>query len=145
MKKNKSQQDVFMDDINFEIKCRKYLVKRLEVLRRDIEKTVSKEKAVRENRIKKLCEYEDTDQAQEAYAYGDITLEEYDAICDVLEKGTKFAESKTPKSAALEILIDFMLCQNREIKDFEWELKSPEERERIEKSNAEFRASHGLN
>lgn len=134
-----------MDDITFEIKCRKYLVKRLGVLRRDIEKTVAKEKAVRESRVKELCEYEDIDQAQEAYAYGNITLEEYDAIRDVLEKGIQFAESKTPKSAALEILIDFMVRQNREIQDFEWELKTPEERERIEKFNAEFRANHGLN
>jgi len=133
------------DDLQFEIKCRQYLVKRLGVLRRDIEKTVAKDKARRESRVEELCEYKDFDQAQEAYAYGDISFEEYDAIRVVLETGADFAESKTPKSAALEILIDFMMRQNREIKDFEWELKTPEERERIEKYNTEFRASHGLN
>jgi len=133
------------DDIIFEIKCREYLVKRLGVLRRDIEKTVAKEMAKRESRVEELCEYKDFDQAQEAYAYGDISFEEYDAIRVALETGADFAESKTPKSAALEILIDFMERQKREIRDFEWELKTPEERERIEKSNAEFRASRRSN
>jgi len=134
-----------MDDIAFEIKCRQYLVKRLGILKRDLEKTVAKEQEVRKARIKELCEYEDAEQAQEAYGNADITLEEYNAVRDVLEKGAKFAESKTPKFAALEILVDFMVRQNREIRDFEWELKTPEERERIEKFNAEFRASHGSN
>lgn len=128
-----------LDDLQFEIKCRQYLVKRLGVLKRDIEKTVAKEKESQKSRIEKLCEYEDVGQAQEAYAYGDISLEEYDEIRDFLEKAIVFSESKTPKQAALEILKDFMVHQKREIQDFEWELKTPEERERIERSNAEFK------
>lgn len=131
-------------DLQFEIKCREYLVKRLGVLRRDIEKTVAKEKEVREKRKNKLCEYETIEQAQEAYGYGDITLEEYDEIYEVLEKAVGFAEVKTPKAAALEILLEFMGRQKSEIRDFEWELKTPEEQERIIKSQEEFRREHGL-
>lgn len=135
-----------MDDNTFEIRCRKYLLKRLETLEKDIEKTVLKEKEARKEQIEKMCAYKDTDDAAEAYGFGEITEEEYQEICDALEEGAAFVEfTKTPKAAALEILHDFMRRQKREIADFEWSLKSPEEQEAIRKENAEFRAAHGLN
>lgn len=135
-----------MDDNVFEIRCRKYLVKRLETLEKDIKKTVSKEKEARKEQIKKMCAYRDTDEVAEAYGYGDITEKEYQEVCDVLEKGAAFVEfTRTPKAAALEILHDFLWRQKREIADFEWSLKSPKEQEEIRKENAKFRVAHGLN
>lgn len=134
-----------MHDNEFEVKCRKYLLKRLGVLERDIEKVVEKEKYGRKKQIEELCKYKNTDEAQEAYGYEEITDEEFREICDVLEKGAAFVEfTKTPKAAALEILHDFMHRQERDIADFEWEMKSPEEQEQIWKANEEFREAHGL-
>lgn len=131
--------------VEFEIKCRKYLVNRLETLRKDIEKTVNKEKEGRKARVEKLCEYKDSYEASEAYGYGDITEDEYREILEHLEEGADFVEfTKTPKAAALEILREFMQRQKQEINDFEWEMKSPEERERILKERAEWRTAHGL-
>ena len=135
-----------MDDNEFEIRCRRYLVKRLAVLKNDIEKTVAKEKEARKTQIERLCRFKDMDEAVEAYGYGDITEDEYQEVCDALEKGAAFVEfTKTPKAASLEILKDFIRRQEREIDDFEWSMKSPEEQARIQKENAEFRAAHGLN
>lgn len=141
-----------MDDMQFEIKCRQYLIKRLSVLEKDIEKTVekekakrAKEKAKRANRVARLTAYEDSDQAQEAYAYGDISQEEFEEICGVLEENAKFIMlTRTPKVAALEMLKEFMYRMKSDIKSFEWEMKSPEERERILKEQEEFRRKHGL-
>lgn len=135
-----------MDDMQFEIKCRQYLIKRLSVLEKDIEKTVEKEKAKRAARVAHLTAYEDSDQAQEAYAYGDISQEEFEEICCVLEANAKFVMlTRTPKVAALEMLQEFMYRMKSDIKSFEWEMKSPEERDRILKEREEFRRKHGLN
>ena len=135
-----------MEDYTFEIRCRKYLVKRLTVLKDAIEKTVDKEKEARKAQIERLCKFKDTDEAANAYGYGDITEEEYQEVCAALEEGAAFVEfTKTPKAAALEILKEFMDHQEREIADFEWSMKSPEEQERIRKKNEEFLAAHGLN
>lgn len=135
-----------MEDLTFEIRCRKYLVKRLTVLKNDIEKTVAKEKEARKAQIERLCKFKDTDEATEAYGYCDITAEEYQEVCDALEKGAAFVEfTKTPKAAALEILKDFMVRQKQEIVDLEWSMKSPKEQERIRKENEEYRITHKLN
>ena len=132
-----------MDDITFEIKCRQYLIKRLGVLERDMNKIVDKEKEKRKTQIHKLCKYKDLDEAAEAYGYDDITDVEYQEICDTIENESDFVEhTKTPKAAAVEILHDFMEKQNREINDLEWSTKSYEEQERIKKSNAMLRETH---
>jgi len=131
--------------MKFEVKCREYLVKRLSVLEKDIEQTVQKEKARRTSRVEELTAYKDTDEAAEAYGYGDITEEEYMEICSVLTDGADFVEfTLTPKAAALEILREFMHRQKSEIQSFEWEMKSPEEQNRILKDREEFRKKHGL-
>lgn len=134
-----------MDDNTFEVKCRKYLLKRLGVLERDIKKTVSKEKAARKTQVERLCKYKDSDEAAEAYGYCDITEEEYVEVLAHLEEGAAFVEfTKTPKAAALEILHDFMTRQESEIASLEWMIKSPEEQADILKANAEFRERHKL-
>ena len=100
----------------------------------------------RKAQIERLCKFKDTDEAAEAYGYGDITAEEYQEVCDALEKGAAFVEfTKTPKAAALEILKDFMVRQKHEIVDLEWSMKSPKEQERIRKENEEYRITHRLN
>lgn len=135
-----------MDDVQFEVKCRQYLVKRLSVLEKDIEHTVAKEKSKRAAKVEKLAAYKNSDEAAEAYGYGDITSEEFEEICSVLEENANFVEfTKTPKLAALEMLKEFLWRLKSDIKSFEWEMKSPEEQSRILKEREEFRRKHGLN
>lgn len=133
-----------MEDFSFDIKCRKYLTKRLGTLLRDIEKTVQKEKGVRADRVKTLTAYQDLGDAQDAFGYGEITEGEYDEIRDVLATGADFIESITPKSAALDMLKEYIGRLKSDIHSLEWEMRPPEEQERILKAQTEFREKHGL-
>ena len=129
--------------MKFEIKCSKYLIRRLETLRKDIQKQVDKETEARIKRHLELCQYKNFEEAQEAYGADLISYEEYSKIMDMLEKGEETAEPvKTVRSAAVEELSKYISDLKCLIQDLEWALKTPEEQERIRKSNKEFIEKH---
>lgn len=125
--------------MEFEIKCSKYLIRRLETLRRDIQKQVDKETEARIKRHLELCQYKTFEEAQEAYGADLISYEEYSKILDMLEKGEEIEESvKTIRSAAVEELSRYISDLKRNVRDFVWAMMTPEEQEIIRKSNEEF-------
>ncbi|MCI7099535.1 MAG: hypothetical protein MR966_11695, partial [Lachnospiraceae bacterium] len=63
--------------MKFEIKCSKYLIRRLETLQKDIQKQVDKETEARIKRHMELCQYKTFEEAQEAYGADLISYEEY--------------------------------------------------------------------
>lgn len=68
-------------DLKVEIAISKIVVKELEKIVNKYEKQVDKEK----EKDKKLQQYEDLEQAMEAYGYGDITAKEFQKIQDYFE------------------------------------------------------------
>jgi len=117
-----------------EIKSRKELLKRLSYPLEQLRRADEKEEDQRAKQAIMLSEYESVEDAQEAYGYGHITEAEYDLITDIFE-GAENAERLTPVSLALKILMEFMGQMQREIRSIEWEMLSPEERERIARAN----------
>ncbi|MCI7099849.1 MAG: hypothetical protein MR966_13320, partial [Lachnospiraceae bacterium] len=68
---------------------------------------------------------------------------EYSKIMDMLEKGEEIEESvRTIRSAAVEELSRYIADLKRDVRDLEWDMKTPEEQERIRKSNKEFIEKH---
>lgn len=129
--------------MKFEIKCSKYLIRRLETLQKDIRKQVDKETEARIKRHMELCQYKTFEEAQEAYGADLISYEEYSKIMDMLEKGEEIEESvRTIRSAAVEELSRYIADFKRDVRDLEWYMKTPEEQERIRKSNKEFIEKH---
>lgn len=129
--------------IEFEIKCSKYLIRRLETLHRDIQKQVDKETEARIKRHLGLCQYKTFEEAQEAYGADLISYEEYCKVQDMLEKGEEIEESvRTIRSAAVEELSRYIADLKRDVRDLEWSTKTPEEQDRIRKSNKEFIEKH---
>ena len=125
--------------MKFEIKCSKYLIRRLETLRKDIQKQVDKETEARIKRHLELCQYKTFEEAQEAYGEDLISYEEYCKVQDMLEKAEETEEPvKTIRSAAVEELSRYISDLKRDMRDLEWAMKTPEEQERIRKSNEEF-------
>lgn len=129
--------------IKFEIKCSKYLIRRLETLRKDIQKQVDKETEARIKRHMELCQYKTFEEAQEAYGADLISDEEYHQVMDILEKAEETEEPvKTIRSAAVEELSRYISDLKRNVRDLEWDMLTPEEQERIRKANKVFMEKH---
>lgn len=129
--------------MKFEIKCCKYLIRRLETLRKDIQKQVDKETEARIKRHMELCQYKTFEEAQEAYGADLISDEEYHQVMDILEKAEETEEPvKTIRSAAVEELSRYISDLKRNVRDLEWDMLTPEEQERIRKANKVFMEKH---
>lgn len=129
--------------MKFEIKCCKYLIRRLETLRKDIQKQVDKETEARIKRHMELCQYKTFEEAQEAYGADLISDKEYHQVMDMLEKAEETEEPvKTIRSAAVEELSRYISDLKRDVRDLEWDMLTPEEQERIRKANKVFMEKH---
>lgn len=129
--------------MKFEIKCCKYLIRRLETLRKDIQKQVDKETEARIKRHMELCQYKPFEEAQEAYGADLISDKEYHQVMDMLEKAEETEEPvKTIRSAAVEELSRYISDLKRDVRDLEWDMLTPEEQERIRKANKVFMEKH---
>lgn len=124
-------------DARFEIRVRKLALKRLAVPLKQAIAAGEKARAVRIERLQKLSDYKSFDEAQEAYGYGAITEQEFDAICASLERQEELKEERSAEECAAEILHEFIQRLTREIAHFEFELLPQEEREKILKRNLE--------
>lgn len=126
-----------LNDTDFEVKCRGYLLKRLETLRKSIRATTEKEREAHAEKTRQLAQYEDFDDLQDAYGNGLVSAEEFDRARDLLKSIDR--HELTPKMAALEMLTDFMRLLRSDIKSLEWERLPEEEKERIHQSNEAYR------
>jgi hypothetical protein len=127
---------VAMDaDIQFEIDCRKLLLKKLEPTMKRLRAADATEKASREVRKTQILgSYESVEEAHDAFGYGYITEAEYKAIAN----GVEAPAVKSVESVAFEILNDFVTGLKQEIKDFKWEALPQAERDRIRESNEQY-------
>lgn len=127
--------------ITLELKGRKELLRRLQHPTRLIDAAAKKEKDKRTARIEKARQFKDYHDAQDAYGFGCITEEEFDAVVEALELGEEYIEKeKSPVEVAAEILADFVRLQLSEIHGLEWDLLPEKEKERIRKQNEEILA-----
>jgi hypothetical protein len=127
-------------NLELEIKARKEVIKRLTYPIAQLVKADAKERAKRKERAAALSEYKTIVEAQDAYGYGIITDDEYDAICEAIESGEKYVEeTMTPVNLALKILRDFTRQMESEIRSLEFELLPPEEQAKRRADSEEIR------
>lgn len=114
-----------------EIRSRKLVLKRLEYPLSLAVAAAEKEKTARLKRLDELGQYKDFRDAQDAYGFGVITEEEYDAVLDFLENKEKMEAVKSPEEHAADILQEFVLKIQRDIAGFGFELLPRREQEKI--------------
>lgn len=130
------------EELNFEIKARKELLRRLEHPRKLLKAAAQKEYDKRQTLVNHE-EYASVDEAHEAYGYGYITEAEFDAIREAFEKGQDYVENTTtPVEAANRLLIEFAVRLEREVRSFEFDLLPAAEQDRIRKESEERRARY---
>lgn len=123
-------------DYEFEIACRQMVVDRLARTLSKLKKDAEAERAAVIARQAELREmYPTEDDAHEAWGYGYITEDEYRTIAGQLAD----ADKPTVTSAARDILCDVLARMRQEIRDLKWEALPEAERERIRKSNADYK------
>lgn len=126
------------NDIAFEIRWRKALIKKLIPFAEKFSKRAENQRTKQIDRQSELRSlYPTEEEAHEAFGYGNITEDEYLQIAEDLA----IPDKPTNDSAARDELYDLISRLKREVKDFEWELLPEREREAIKVANAEFRNS----
>lgn len=96
-----------------------------------------KKKLARLKRLEELGRFKDARDAQDAYGFGCITEEEYDAVLDFLEHKEEMKSVKSPEEHAADILQEFAFKLRQDIAGFEFELLPPKEQERIRQERFE--------
>lgn len=108
--------------------CR-LLIKKLEPVKRSLEKTVEREKAKRAERTAVLSEYKTEQDIQDAFGYDLITDNERRQLIEMLETGEKYVDdTQTKASVALHFLRDIISRLYKQVSSFEFELLPPEEK-----------------
>lgn len=129
------------EDLKMEIRARKELIKRLQFPLKLINEAARKEKDKRAERIENARQYKNYRDAQDAYGWGIITEEEFDAIVEAMELGDEYVENTTtPVEVAARMLKKYVLLLNHEKASFEFDILPPEEKERLRKKNEEIMA-----
>jgi hypothetical protein len=121
-----------------EIAARKLVMKRLRSPLEHAQALAEKVKAARIKRIEELSEYKSYYEAQEAYGFGAITEEEFDAIVDFLENNEQLKEQISVEEHAAAILAGFVNGLSREIAGLEFELLPPKKQQEIRDKNYEL-------
>lgn len=127
------------DDLKMEIKARDELIKRLQFPLKLIREAARKEKDKRAAKIEKASQYRNYEDAQDAYGWGIITEEEFDAIVKAMELGEEYVENTTtPVEVAARMLEKYVGLLHHEKSSFEFDILPPEEKERLRKKNEEI-------
>lgn len=122
--------------IRLEIRARKIVLNRLESPLKWAKVAGEKKKAARAERWAAASVYGSYEEAQEAYGCGCITQEEFWEITDILEEGQEHIDNAiSPEEAAADILQEIVARIQKEIHDFEWDLLTEKEKQRIRAEN----------
>lgn len=123
-----------------EIDARNELIKRLRHPLKLLVEASKKEKQKRAQAYQQtLGTYKTEKEAHEAYGYGFITSEEYDQICEIIEKGAEFVENnKSAIEYAEAILRDYVNKLKLEVASIASDALPHEAQELICKSNEEL-------
>jgi hypothetical protein len=123
----------------FEIEWRKLLIKRLENPLKLLQAAQGNETQKAIEKTSKLVKFDSYEDAQEAYGYGDITMDELDRIKDMFD-GAENKPEQTSIGAATDELFHIISRLRSDVRSFEWTLLPDEEKERIERASEERHA-----
>jgi hypothetical protein len=141
MRKMTDKEKQEREALRLEIRARKELLRRLQFPLELIDKAAKKEKDKRIARIESARQYADYNDAQDAYGYGMITEEEFDAIVKAMELGEEYIENTTtPVEIAAQMLHEYVGRLARDVAGFEFELLPEKEQARIQQQNEEILA-----
>lgn len=121
---------------DLEIAWREELLKRLEAPKNTLNRRFEKERLDREARFAELQQYSSVEEAHDAYGYGEITLEEYDLICEDFNNIEKI---ETPVALALDEIISIMGKLKKDIEYLKWEALSDDKKQAIKDRNEAYK------
>lgn len=116
---------------NEEIRVCEIVIDKLNVGIRALEKTVRAQKERKMARHEKMLSYKTIEDAQEAYAYGMISEEEYDDLKDLFDGIEKDLGSESCEETALGILKNFRRSMEKDVEECRFRLLPKEEQHRI--------------
>lgn len=129
-------KDISKKDIRVELKARKIVKRKLESAINAIEPTVLKTIDSREKRKETLLQYKDERELQDAYGWGFITEEEYDALLLQLREGTEAIDAeKSAHEIAKEILVGWLKITLSDISSLEFDLLPEKKQNEIRERN----------
>jgi len=128
------------NETKLEIEWREELLARLQAPLKVLKRKAGNEIEKRLARAQELSVYESAEEAHDAFGYGEITLDEYNAIKDRFDNAQPGSAAMSAAEAALDELQGFMRRLQRDIKDLEWSALPEKEKQRIAASNEAFRA-----
>lgn len=126
----------------FEIKTRELVLKRLSHPLALAQSAAEKKRSERLARLEELGEYKTFEEAQDAYGWGHITEEEFEAVKSFLEHKEELKSERSAEEYAADILQEFVARLRREISGFQFELLPPKEQKRIQQQQAELLERH---
>lgn len=124
--------------------CKK-VVRELNRIAEKFQRAVDKEAATRQSEFETALQYTSEQQIQEDYGWGFFSEAQYDRYLALFREGQAALEQHTPTKTALALSIVRRIISDIEADRREWEFSalSPQEqvkeRERIEKSNREWK------
>ena len=124
--------------LRIEIKARKLIIKKLETAINALQKTADRQKAEKQAEREKMLAYKSYNEAQDAYGWGLITEEEFDAIVEFLESSQEIVDEPTAEEIAVKTLMNWQHHMGAEIANLEFELLPKEEQSRILDKNLEI-------
>lgn len=129
-------KDISKKEIRLELKARKIIKKKLEKVIKSLEKPISKLVADRDKRKETLMQYKDEHELQDAYGWGFITEEEYDALLAQLREGTDAIDAETSaQEIAKDILSGWLKITLSDISSLEFDLLPKKKQDEIREEN----------
>lgn len=127
------------EELTIELKSRQIVRKKLDSIIGALDKDILLIKADRIKRKNELLEYKSETELQDAYGWGFITEEEYDALLAAWRSGTELIDNeKTAKEIAQEILRGWRKIILSDIDALQFELLPDKKKEEIRKRNYEI-------
>lgn len=125
-------------DLRHEIKARKLVLKRLEHPLVLAKAAAEKKRSERIARLEELGEYKTYEEAHDAYGWGFITEEEFEAVKSFLEHKEELKSERSAEEYAADMIQEFVARLQREITSLQFELLPEKEQQRIQQQHAEL-------
>lgn len=123
-------------DLRTDLRGRKIVKRKLESAIRSLDKAIVKIDADRAKRRETLMQYKSEAELQDAYGWGFITEEEYDALLEQFRSGTEAIDAeKSPQEIAKEILIGWLRLTYSDITSLEFDLLPEKKQDEIRERN----------
>lgn len=126
-------------DTIIELRSRKIVKRKLEVALRSLQPKIEKVKEDREKRKEHLSEYRNYNDLQDAYGWGFITEEEFDALAIALEQGTEAIDNEISEhEIAASIISGWLKITDGDIASLEFDLMPESKKKKIRDESYEI-------